>query len=290
MVASLEQLSPFVRVAMDSVLETHWTVEERMIWDYELLYIMEGQLTITVEDDIYFGMPGDFFLFKPKQRHSIRLVNCDRIRQPHVHFDLHMLPDRHEVTVSFKMLQDMNAEELSWFREDELSRPPYAFPNHFRPRNPAPMERLLFELIREQETKPPFWELRIKSCLLDLLALLMRDHYWDRQMKPNEHTDMLMDIRNELEMQVNGIVKLDELSARYHISKFHLIHLFKQQFHITPIHYHQKLRMERAKNMIKYSTASLTAIADTLGYNNIQTFSRAFKAIEGKSPSEYRKS
>ncbi|OCT11761.1 hypothetical protein A8709_28220 [Paenibacillus pectinilyticus] len=290
MLAGLDNVSPFIRVAMDGPIDERWSVEERVIWDYELLYVMEGQLAITVEDVMYLGLPGDFFLFKPNQRHAIQMYESKHIRQPHVHFDLHMLPDRHEVTVSFKKFHDMTAAEQGWFRTDELSFPPYDLPNHIRPRHAAELERLLFELIREYETKQPFSELRMKSCLLELLALLMREQYWDRQMRLNEHTDMLMSIRKELELNVNSKIKLDDLSAHYHISKFHLIHLFKQQFNMTPIHYQQKIRMERAKNLIKFSTASLSDIADTLGYTNIQTFSRAFKAMEGKSPSEYRKS
>ena len=286
----LAHISPFVRVAMDSIVELPWVIRERVIWDYELLYVMEGHLAVTIEQTEYLGLPGDLFLFKPNQRQSIQAIGSQRIRQPHVHFDLHMLPDRHEVSVSFKNSHEMNDSEKRWFRQDELSSPPYALPNHFRPRNPSQLERLLFELIREHETKPPFYELRIKSCLLDMLALLMREQYWGSQMKTGEQTEVLMEIRDDLELHVNRNVKLDELSSRYHFSKFHLIHLFKQLFQITPIQYHQKIRMERAKNLIKYSNATLSDIAETLGFTNIQTFSRAFKTSEGKSPSEYRRS
>lgn len=57
----LNQISPYIRVAMDSVIETPWTIEERMIWDYELLFLMEGHLEVRVEEVIYEGHPGDVF-------------------------------------------------------------------------------------------------------------------------------------------------------------------------------------------------------------------------------------
>ena len=57
--------------------------------DYELLYLMEGQLLVTVEDEVYYGKAGDYFFFKPVARHTIqKIIGSTHIRQPHVHFDL----------------------------------------------------------------------------------------------------------------------------------------------------------------------------------------------------------
>jgi AraC-like DNA-binding protein len=72
------------------------------------------------------------------------------------------------------------------------------------------------------------------------------------------------------------------------MSKFYLIHVFKELFHLTPIQYHQKVRLERAKNLIRHTPASLQEIAEQLGFANIHAFSRAFKSKEGMSPSQFR--
>ncbi|WP_312876203.1 cupin domain-containing protein [Paenibacillus alginolyticus] len=71
---SFQTVSPYVRIAMDSIIQSPWMLKERMIWDYELLYLMEGRADITIEDKIYEGRPGDLFLLKPGQRHSIQIV------------------------------------------------------------------------------------------------------------------------------------------------------------------------------------------------------------------------
>ncbi|MFC3157248.1 helix-turn-helix domain-containing protein [Chryseobacterium arachidis] len=47
--------------------------------------------------------------------------------------------------------------------------------------------------------------------------------------------------------------------------------------------------MIHARRQINYSNLSIKEIAYELGYDNIQTFSRFFKAKEGVSPGQYRK-
>lgn len=284
----LNQISPYIRVAMDSVIETPWTIEERMIWDYELLFLMEGHLEVRVDEVIYEGHPGDVFFFKPGQRHAIRSLGTQTIRQPHVHFDLNTLPDSQEITVSFKSIDQMNEKEQGWFRKDLFSSPPYLIPNHCRPRDSAHLERVLFELIREHETKPPYYEFRVKSAMLDLLAILLREQYYGGKTNKEGQIEFLSEIRTYIDRHVNRNVTLEELSEKFHVSKFHLIHLFKTMFQMTPIQYHQHIRMERAKNSIQFSNTPLSQIAEQLGFTNIHTFSRAFKTVMGKSPSHFR--
>ncbi|MGO4696918.1 helix-turn-helix domain-containing protein [Paenibacillus sp. 2TAB26] len=284
----VDKLSPYIRVAMDSVLEPTWKMDERVIWDYELLYLMEGQMLVTVEDVVYHGKAGDCFFFKPGQRHAIQNIGGTRVRQPHVHFDLYVQPDSQDVGVSFKPLHQMNTKEKGWFRDNELSASPFLMPTHFRLGDPFPLEQSLFELIREFETKPPFYEIRIKGCLLAILSLIMREQYWGSKTKSDGQLGLLTDVRSYIEHNVHRCIKLDELSERFHISKFHLIHLFKNLFQQTPIQYHQQIRIEKAKMMIQFTYLPMQDIAEQLGYSNIHAFSRAFKGSEGCSPSKYR--
>jgi AraC-like DNA-binding protein len=79
------------------------------------------------------------------------------------------------------------------------------------------------------------------------------------------------------------------LSERFHISKYYLIHLFNKVFDVSPIQYHQRIRLERAKNMIRHTLMPLQEIADQLGFSGIHAFSRAFKKKVGVSPAGFRK-
>lgn len=53
----LEQLSPYIRVAMDSKIDFPWHLTERVLFEYELLYVKEGRIKVTIEDQSYIGEP-----------------------------------------------------------------------------------------------------------------------------------------------------------------------------------------------------------------------------------------
>lgn len=283
----LDRLSPYVRVAMDSWLADD-TCIDRMIWDYEILLLKQGRLQVTVEDTAYSGEPGDIFLFKPRQRHAIRVPNGETAHQPHVHFDLIEAPDSADVRISYKQTEDMNDTEIEWFRKDMLSEGEWQLPNHISLRSHLAFEELLFELIREYEMRMPFYQVRVKSLMLELLVCLFREVRMNQLTEQPERYELLYEVQRYLNIHAHHEVTLDELSARFHLNKHYLVGLFRQAFHITPIQYHQRIRLNRAKNLIRHTRQSIEQIAGSLGYSSIHAFSRAFKNKEGVSPTSYR--
>lgn len=281
-------ISPYIRVAMDSYIDCPWSVPERVLWDYEILYLKQGELLVTLEDRSYTAAPGDVFIFKPKQRHSIVRVGDSPVRQPHIHFDLFQLPDSHEVQVSFKGLDEMDDGERRKFRSDLLSKPPYELPSYIRLRNTVPFESMLFDLIQEYEMKLPFYELRLKGMFLDLLVHILRECLWEKAPHVRPHLDVLLEIQHYLNHHTESIVSLDDLADKFGFSKYYLNRLFKSAFKMSPVRYHQQAKMEKAKQAIQFTNEPLSRIAERFGYPSIHSFSRAFKNNEGVPPSFYR--
>ena len=153
----IEQLSPYIRVAMDSKINFPWHLKERVLFDYELLYVKEGRVKVTIEDQCYTGEPGDLFLFRPKQRHTIRKIGTSPLRQPHLHFDLYYTEDSPDVKISFKPLKEISSEEMRWFREDHLDQFSLHLASHLRLRNPIIIERMIFDIIHEFQMKLPYY-------------------------------------------------------------------------------------------------------------------------------------
>ncbi|MCQ6557975.1 AraC family transcriptional regulator [Paenibacillus mendelii] len=284
----LQHLSPYVRVAMDHWLPLNAYIPERVIWDYELLFVKHGELEVTVEDTLYNGTTGDVFLFKPKQRHSIRVVGQAPVEQPHVHFDLIEDSDSPFIPVSFKPASEMDETELAWFRQDLLSGPELLLPSRIRLRSPKVFEKLLFTIIQEFRARAPFAELRLKGLMLDLLVTLIRDSHWQIRYDEPDRVTQLTSMKDYLNRHSDRTVTLDEMSAHFHMNKRYLIGLFRQAFEQTPIQYHQQMRMEQAKNLLKFTQLSMQEMSEALGYPNLHTFSRAFKNNSGCSPTAYR--
>lgn len=283
----LPHYAPYIRIATHSRLPLPWAVPEREIWDYEILFLQEGRLHVTVEDKTYEGLPGDIFFFKPRQRHSIRALDgTAEIDQPHIHFDLTERPDSPELSVSFKMPQTMTDKERAWFRDDELSAEPWPIPNHIRPRYPERFQTILFELIEEFQRKQPMYEISCRGLLLSLLASLLR---YGRQQEPSSGADMLA-IREYLYLHGEREVTLDELSGMFNLSKYYMVRAYKKAFGKSPVQHHKLMRLDKAKQLLRFSNLTVQLIADQLGFGSIHAFSRAFKMSEGLSPMRYRHS
>ena len=65
---------------------------------------------------------------------------------------------------------------------------------------------------------------------------------------------------------------------------------FKQLTGMTPRHYVQYTRIERAKELLLVSDQAIGDIAEALGFSDIYHFSRRFRQYANCCPSEFRRS
>lgn len=282
-------ISPYIRRAWDrTITSLPWVIQERDLWDYELVYIKEGEVQVTVESQTYSGKPGDVFLFKPRQKHSIRSEGVISIRQPHIHFDLIEEPNSPDIPISFIPEEKMSPVEKTWFRTDHLSQGSLALSSHIRLRHPAVFEEMLNEIVMEFSLRLPLSELTMKGQLIKLLSYLLREQHWNTDPHVQNHLPLLLNIQQYLSHHTDCDVTLEELSSLFHLSKYYLAHLFRNAFQMSPIKYHQMIRLEKAKHLIQFTDMTIKDISEMLGYANIYTFSRAFKNKEGVAPSDYR--
>lgn len=283
------QLSPYIRFATDQHLDFSWKLPKRIIFDYELLYIKEGDVLITINDTIYNAHAGDVFLFRPNKPHSMQPLSSSGIRQPHIHFDLIWQEDSENVFISFKTLAQMNEAERSMIRQDILLNSSIDLPDKLRITDMNTFEQLLSDVILEFESQLPYAQISAQGAFLYLWSFILRQHlsYNNQQISPQNA--LMLSIRHFLNRYTSQSISLDDLSYRFNISKFYLNRSFKEVFGMSPIHYHQYCRMEKAKNMVLYTSLSIGQIADELGFENLSTFSRAFKHRYSQSPSEVRR-
>lgn len=285
----LATLSPYVRVAWDSTLYPPRFIRERVIYDYELLYLKSGELEITVEDQVYQGKPGDIFFFRPKQRHSIRLVGDTPVRQPHIHFDFTEDSFSSSIQVSYKRLEEMCEDDYVLFRPDIVDEFYPNFPSLIRLKSPQVIETLLFNLINEFSNRLMFSEISVKGQFLLLWAQLLRELRW-QDGSANQNAQFLASrIKSYLDQNLEREVNLDELAQEIHLSKYHLCRQFKLAFGCSPIQYHLISRLNKSKEMLQYSDDSISNIAAQFGFQSIYSYSRAFKKHEGVAPSAYRR-
>ena len=65
-------------------------------------------------------------------------------------------------------------------------------------------------------------------------------------------------------------------------------HIFKETTGMSIKQYHIKLRMNKARYLLKRTDLSISKIAETIGYTDSLYFSKLFKKHVGCSPKKYR--
>ena len=92
-----------------------------------------------------------------------------------------------------------------------------------------------------------------------------------------------------LRAHLQDTVRMSDLVRHVGFSRARLFDIFKAQTGLTPNHYLQRLRIERAQAQLTQTKLSITEIAHATGFSSGQYFSTVFGRYTGLSPSNFRK-
>lgn len=81
---------------------------------------------------------------------------------------------------------------------------------------------------------------------------------------------------------------IDMLCEVADVSRSQLAVLFQREMRQTPMRYLERLRIERAMQMLRLATRKLDDVARDVGFCDAKHFTRRFKLLVGMNPSEYR--
>lgn len=93
-----------------------------------------------------------------------------------------------------------------------------------------------------------------------------------------------------IKMQYAKPIKVQEIANIYGISRNYLFSIFKEEYQMSPKQFLMKVRMENSLGLLINKSLTISEISNMVGYDDTITFSKAFKKIYFKSPTEYRKS
>jgi len=83
---------------------------------------------------------------------------------------------------------------------------------------------------------------------------------------------------------------LESIAQAVHVSTSHLSRIFKKTVGTTITDWITHRRIERAKDLLRQSMASISVISEQVGYSSPYYFSACFKKLTGLAPSDYRQS
>ena len=105
----------------------------------------------------------------------------------------------------------------------------------------------------------------------------------------SEDTNLITAIEKYIEKNfMDPSMGLNKISDEFQISESYFSHMFKEKTGVNFSTYLENIRMSEAARMIKETDISLNELYISVGYNNANTFRRAFKKIYGVTPSSMR--
>lgn len=150
---------------------------------------------------------------------------------------------------------------------------------------------LLEQIKLEMKGRKTGYEEVVKMMVMHLLVLTARSKsrqstsvqaQTPRHQKVREVTEYLLG-------HYEAGVSLDELAARFYVSKSYLCRIFREVTGFTLIEYQNLARIKAAQRLLTETQLPVTEVAARVGFESITYFERVFKKHTDERPLQYRK-
>lgn len=150
----------------------------------------------------------------------------------------------------------------------------------------APMDMLLY-IITLQHGRA------LSGAISDMFVCDRVRSQGDQQKVPLRHLlstaqPKLVEIVELMEANIEEPIELDELANFVSVSRRQLERLFHRYLNCTPSRYYLKLRLDRARQLLKQTTLSIIEVSSACGFVSTPHFSRCYRKHIGFSPREDR--
>lgn len=100
----------------------------------------------------------------------------------------------------------------------------------------------------------------------------------------------IIEVMDIIQKEYQNSLKVADIAKRVGFAESYLSVLFKKETGEKIIEYLTKVRMKKARELLKDPSYKIYEISEMIGYGDTNHFSKYFKKIEGVFPLEYRKS
>lgn len=245
--------------------------------EWEFVYVDSGEIKFIVDGEIKLLKQGDLILHKPQANHG---TVCNEKTSASI-FNVHFMcnsPAIESIGGQCITVSDQATDALkSLINECNLT---YRVSHHpIVLRDSAPLggeqmsilllERFLLLILRDMEKSAGHMHATISGA--------------------NKNHSQIDEVCDYLKKNVYGRLTLNDLTDKFHFSKSFLCEQFKKNIGISPICYYLDLKLTEAKRLLREDDLTVTEIAESLGFESPEYFSRYFKKRVGHSPRDFKK-
>ncbi len=122
---------------------------------------------------------------------------------------------------------------------------------------------------------------RFKETITAMLGIMESEH--------SKNSFLIMEqIRKFIEENLQQNIGLQEVANHISLSPSYTGRLIKENFNMGIVEYISTLRIDRAKNLLKYTDATVEKIGYQVGFSNVRSFLRTFKQYTSMTPGQWR--
>lgn len=243
----------------------YFTWEEgRMIKEYQINYITEGKGVIETRDGRYEVKPGSIILIYPGEWHRYKPSSNTGWREHYIGFS--------GIYIRYLF---QNSEILS----NHPSVLNIGFHDH--------LLDLFSQIIDLVYDKKPGFQYICSGLLIQLLGnvlYVLKNQGFDGKEVENK----IRHARFQLQEQYNEPVDMEKLANQCNMGYSHFRKMFKKYTGVSPLQYHNKFRLQKAKDLLVDSDKSVKKVALEVGFHSEHYFTRLFKKKMGVTPTELR--
>lgn len=273
----------FIREA-DYAVRYPWSLHERRLLDYLLVYIQEGKCVFTVEGKDYFFSEGDFCLVQPKE--LVALKGTTNTITPFVHMDFFYHPER-EQSFPTKAGQTNLSVYKHLIQPKINDFPDILIPVDIKPEHPRQFRDQLIKMIRLWHSSETLGLLEAQNIGNELIYSLIKQYGKFTTQSHNNPEDFNW-ITSYFSFHLSDNITIEDMAKRARLSPSRFSTLFREQFRMSPYQYLLRIRIQHAEELLLHSSLRLHQIAELCGFANAQHFSKTFKKHTGRAPGSLR--
>ena len=146
--------------------------------------------------------------------------------------------------------------------------------------------RALFEMAYAEFTANRPCSTDLIACYLQAIFLQVRQHFSEPSREASTLVERSLGFIHE---HYARDFDIDGLASQVAVSPSYLFRLFKKKMQVTPMHYRNIVRIDKAKLLLADQALTVDAVAERVGFEDPKYFARVFRDLVGMSPSAYRK-
>lgn len=277
----LDSCQPYLRAVNMFPCDKGFKTGLRRQYAHYFLYVHKGMGSVSVGGRKYSAVSGDMFFCAPGCKNSIE-ADC---REPFLLSG-----------IDFDFVQDYQSDPLSEIIHADrfkanMMTPPVdfsdfsGFPAQMHMASQPHIRQLILELFQEYSQRQLFWQIKANSLLLNLIIqlarLIQQGAAADADIQRNQ--EIISYIANHYVEPLNNQM----LSQRFNYHPDHLNRIILRYTGMTVRQYIIDLRIRAAISLLQQGHSDISQIARSVGYPDLQSFSRMFRKKTGAAPSRY---